>query len=211
MAPTRGGEAGEREVPAIPEHPQPEGRAAAIYVAVAKLRRWAGNPRKNDPTIEKCAASIRAFGFGAPLLAVLDTGEIIAGDTRIQAAELVGLAEVPVRYMSLPELKAHALAMADNAVPGASEWEKRELAAQLKLLVDAGEDLGPIGFDDEDLSKLLAEPEETKVEEVDVSEVQDEFWLSVRGPLPKQPEALEHLRKALASLEGVQVDMGTIE
>ena len=35
-----------------------------------------------------------------------------------------------------------------------------------------------------------------------------EFWISVRGPLPSQPDALQLLHDALGGIEGVTVNLG---
>ena len=61
---------------------------AAIMVSIASLVPWPGNPRHNDGApVEAVVDSIRRFGFGAPVLARRETGEIIAGHTRVKAAQ----------------------------------------------------------------------------------------------------------------------------
>lgn len=102
---------------------------AAIYMDVAELRRWIGNPRKNKKAVAKAVESIKMFGWGAPLLARLEDNEIIAGDTRIQAAEALGIKRVPVRQMPLSAKKAHALGLADNRVGEIASWDKEKLKA----------------------------------------------------------------------------------
>lgn len=149
---------------AIPEHPQPGGRrAAAVYVPLDDLRRWADNPRDNEPAIEVVKASILEFGFGAPLLARVDTGELIAGDTRIQAclqlrAEGVrGVDELPVRYMTLEEARAHALAVVDNRSNEFATWRTPQLGRILEGLNSQSEHLRRIaGYDDAAFAALRA-------------------------------------------------------
>lgn len=46
--------------------------------------------------------------------------------------------------------------------------------------------------------------------EIETSPLEAEFYLSARGPLPAQPEALERLRAALAALPGVAVHVGLV-
>ncbi len=61
---------------------------AAEWVAIDALRPWKDNPRKNDgEPVRKVAESIQRFGFGAPILARRENGEIIAGHTRWKAAK----------------------------------------------------------------------------------------------------------------------------
>ncbi len=149
----------EGQAPAEPvtlgNHPQPEGRAAAVIWPMEKLRRWAANPRKNAVAIQKAKVSIRRFGFGAPLLARLEDGEIIAGHTRISAADELGLTELPVRFMSLTPDEAHALALADNKVGEFAEWDDAGVAAILKDFRDRGVGTDGTGFSELEVDTLL--------------------------------------------------------
>jgi len=188
------------------------GAAAAEWAPLSALRKWAKNPRKNEgPPVAKVVESIQRFGFGAPILARAANGEIIAGHTRFEAAKRLELAQIPVRYLDLSEEEAHALALADNRIGEEAAWDKGGLADVLRSMQGEGTDLDALGFDHDELEKLLGEDMPIAIEPVEVSEVHDEFWMNVRGPLPAQREALEHLRLALASLEGVSVDVGVIE
>lgn len=138
---------------------------AAEYVDVSKLKPWANNPRKNDAAVSKVADSIKRFGFGAPLLARLETGEIIAGHTRLKAAMKLKMAQVPVRYLDLSVDEAHALALADNKLGELADWDDDLLAGVLQGLDANGVEIGDLGFDDDELKGLL--------EDEDVGEVVD--------------------------------------
>ena len=70
----------------------PDGRAndagaAAVWVPLSKLTPWVKNPRKNDPAVPGIVRSIIRWGFGNPLLARSENGEVIAGHTRIKAVK----------------------------------------------------------------------------------------------------------------------------
>lgn len=158
-----------------------EGDAAAIYVAIEKLIPWVKNPRKNDPTVDKAVASIKEHGWGSPILARKDNGEIIAGHTRLKAALRMGLKVVPVRYMDLDEIRAHSLAIADNRVGEDSEWDKDALARVLAELEEAHAPLAATGFEQEELDALMARLEREAMSEVD--EELDEDLLA----LPPEP------------------------
>lgn len=132
-------------------------KPAAVYVAVASLRPWVKNPRKNDAAVSAVADSIKRFGFGAPLLARRDNGEIIAGHTRLKAALKMGLAEVPVRYLDLNESEAHALALADNKVGELADWDAGTLTGLLTEMRDSGSDMSGMGWTSDELASLLAE------------------------------------------------------
>ena len=60
-----------------------------------ELRPYEHNTRKNDEAVEKVAESIKQFGFNVPIM-VDHENVIIAGHTRLKAAEALGLKKVPV-------------------------------------------------------------------------------------------------------------------
>lgn len=162
-----------------------EGDAAAIWVATEKLTPWVKNPRKNDATVDKLAAGIKEHGFGAPLLARKDNGEIIAGHTRLKAALRLGLKVVPVRYLDLDEIRAHSLALADNRIGEDSEWDREALARVLVELKDAEADLDATGFDEKEVEDLIAKLEAERLGDVD--EDLDDDLLA----LPEAPVSIE--------------------
>lgn len=126
---------------------------AAEWVPLARVYPWAKNPRKNDQAVDAVAASIEQFGFGSPLVARRDTGEVIAGHTRLKAAIKLGLDFVPVRYLDLTEEQAHKLALADNKLGELAEWDSLGLAELLREL-PAGE-AQLLGWTPDELNKLL--------------------------------------------------------
>lgn len=126
---------------------------AAEMVDPTTLQPWPDNPRNNDgEPVERVAESIKRFGFAAPIVARLETREIIAGHTRWKAAIKLKLARVPVRFVDLPEREAHLLALADNRLGELAEWDTPELHAML-----ASYDLGDqmvAGWTDKDMREL---------------------------------------------------------
>ena len=79
--------------------PRPELTEADLRVQALPISQIKFNPRncKTHPgkQIRQIANSIVAFGFTHPLL-VAENGELIAGEGRYKAAQLLGLAKVPV-------------------------------------------------------------------------------------------------------------------
>lgn len=144
----------------------PEGTTAAVWVSVDKLVPWVKNPRKNDRTVAHAVASIKEFGWGAPLLAREENGEIIGGHTRIKAALQLGIKRVPVRYMTLNERKAHALAIADNKVGEFSKWDEDVLAEVLAEFKDDPQIFDATGFKFDDYFTPADENDEESVIEV---------------------------------------------
>ncbi len=65
------------------------------YKVPAQLRPLDSNPRTHTPKqIKQIAASIKEFGFINPVL-IDGSGGIIAGHCRVEAARLLGMADIP--------------------------------------------------------------------------------------------------------------------
>ena len=128
---------------------------AAVMVPVAALKAWAGNPRKNDPAVDEVAASIKRFGFGSPIIARQENGEVICGHTRLKAAIRLKLTAVPVRYLDLSAEEAHAYALADNKLGEIATWDQVPLADAFRDLEKAQVDLSGLGWDGGELEKFL--------------------------------------------------------
>lgn len=133
-----------------------ENEPAAEWVSLDALKPWAKNPRENAKAIAKVAASIKRFGFGAPIVARKADGEIIAGHTRYEAAKKLKLDRVPVRYLDLDPADAHLLALADNKLGEVSEWDSAKLLDMLGDLRQQGTDAALVaGWGDADIDALL--------------------------------------------------------
>lgn len=131
-----------------------EGDPAATWKPIGFVKRWDRNPRVNAKTVPKVVRSMRRFGFGAPLITRSD-GTLIAGDTRIQAAHVIGLAVVPVRVMDhLSDEEAEALAIADNRIAEESDWAPDMLEKVLQALDPTLRELA--GYSETQLARLHA-------------------------------------------------------
>lgn len=129
---------------------------AAEWADPGSLVPWPGNPRDNAAAVGQVAASIRRFGFGAPIVARRETREVISGHTRLAAAVELGLEAVPVRFLDLSEPEAHALALADNRLHEVATWDDARLAAALAALGSLDVDLSGLGWDDAALADLMS-------------------------------------------------------
>ena len=132
---------------------QKTAEAAAEWVDIGALKPWADNPRINDAAVAKVVESIKRFGFGAPIVARRADGEIIAGHTRLKAAQALGLDRVPVRWMDLDPADAHLLAIADNKISG--DWHNGALADALSDY--SLEDAELAGWTSDEIEKLADE------------------------------------------------------
>lgn len=96
-----------------------------------RLRPYVNNPRKNDKAVKKVAESIRQFGFNVPITVDKD-GVIATGHTRLKAAILLGLEEVPVIVLDeLTPEQIDAWRLVDNQVAAIAEWDFPKLQEEL--------------------------------------------------------------------------------
>ena len=124
------------------------------------------NPRKNDKAVDVVAKSIKEFGFKVPI--ILDKNNvIIAGHTRLKAAEKLGLKEVPVLWADdLTPEQVKAFRIMDNKSSEYADWNLDLLKTELTDLKNLNFDLDLTGFtntDIENIDKYL----ENKIKEVD--------------------------------------------
>ncbi|MCY2977228.1 MAG: DNA methyltransferase [Planctomycetota bacterium] len=120
-----------------------------------RIRPYENNPRVNEGAVDAVAASIREFGFAQPI--VVDTDSvIIVGHTRLKAAQKLGLERVPVVVAShLTPEQVRAYRIADNKTNELAEWNYDLLPIEIDALKEANYDLGLLGFDAEELAKIM--------------------------------------------------------
>ena len=128
------------------------------YIKISDIKTYAQNARTHsDEQVNQLVKSITEFGFTNPIL-IDENSELIAGHGRTMAAKELGLDKLPaIRLKGLSPEKVKALRLADNQLALNSGWDADLLALEIEALNDAGYDLELIGFDDEELDKLLNE------------------------------------------------------
>jgi len=145
-------------------------KSAAVYVALSDLKPWSKNPRLNDgaPT-ERVAASIRRFGFTAPIVAWQSQRQIVAGHTRVKAMQAILLADpafiaagcpaagmVPVRFVEFAsQAEADVYALADNQLTIATPYDDEALAGILCDLDAQAINLSGLGWSDIELYDII--------------------------------------------------------
>ena len=133
------------------------------YMPLESLIPYARNAKQHsDAQVAQIAASIREFGWGAPLI-VDGQSNLIAGHGRLLAARKLGLTEVPVVSMHhLTETQRRALILADNKIGENASWEHELLGLELQELQAAGFDLALTGFSQDEWEALIAGDETEK-------------------------------------------------
>jgi DNA modification methylase len=128
---------------------------------LADLIPYARNARTHsDEQIAQVAASIREWGWTMPVLVDEQNG-IIAGHCRVLAARQLKLDEVPVVIAKgWTDAQKRAYVLADNQLAVNAGWDDEFLSSEFAELKAANFDMDLIGFDSDEIDKLLAKPTE---------------------------------------------------
>lgn len=140
------------------------GKISIQYVKIQDIIPYDKNPRINDDSVDKVAASIREFGFKVPIM--LDSKNVvIAGHTRLKAAKKLKLKELPCVYADdLSDEQVKALRLADNKVGESSMWDEDLLNEELAGILNI--DMDDFGFGDI-MTTLLSGLESETLEDPD--------------------------------------------
>jgi DNA modification methylase len=127
---------------------------------VTELIPYINNSRTHsDEQIAQIAASIKEFGWTNPILVDGDKS-IIAGHGRLLAARKLGMDTVPtIELAHLTETQKKAYIIADNKLALNAGWDDQLLTIELNDLMADGFALELLGFDKDELDRLL-EPEQ---------------------------------------------------
>lgn len=133
------------------------------------------NARRHSETqISQIVQSIERFGYVAPVI-LRPNGQLIGGHATVEALKRLEHDEVDVRIVhGLTEAAYQALGVALNKIPENSRWDDGVLREVLASIDGADEDITSLGFSATELTKLLQEPDELEVKEIDTSPVDDE-------------------------------------
>lgn len=140
-------------------------------IKITELKPYENNPRMNDGAVDKVANSIREFGFKVPII-IDKNNVIVAGHTRLKAAEILGLDKVPcIVADDLNEDQIKAFRLADNKVAEFAIWDFDKLGVELAQLEDSF-DMSEFGFED------LDEPTDDELE-IGTSENDDKITVKI--------------------------------
>lgn len=178
---------------------------------VADLRPDPQNARRHsEAQISLIAQSIERFGF-VDKLVIRPNGQLIGGEGRLEALKRLGRDDAECRVVDgLSEASYKAMGLALNRIPENSRWDDDILRDLLNEIQADGENALSLGFSPSELKKITTEPDEIAVHEIETGPVDDEFWISIRGPLAEQANALKALEQAMKPFAGVTVEQGTI-
>lgn len=121
--------------------------------------------------IQILGESMLRFGLMAPLI-VDNSGRLVAGHARHEAAQLVGLKFVPViRATHLSETELRAFALADNKIASTAGWDRDVLSEEFRelqiALPEVGLDLEITGFEIAEIDTIIVDHDSDKVDPTD--------------------------------------------
>ena len=117
-----------------------------VWHSVGDLKPFPGNPRQHpESQIAGLMKSIRKV-WTIPIL-IDETGTILAGHGRLEAAKRLGMNEVPtVTIAGLSPGEKRAVLIADNRLPEKAVWDFDILRGHFKDLIDIDFDVELTGF-----------------------------------------------------------------
>ena len=143
------------------------------------------NPRKDlqpgDPDYEKLKRSMKEFGYVDPIIWNQQTGRVVGGHQRLKILQDEGIEEAECVVVSLNEEKEKALNIALNKISG--DWNKDKLALLMTDLQASDLDVSLTGFDEDEISDLLATEDDTHNDDFDVDSELDKPTFSKSGDL----------------------------
>src|SRR5262249_10307527 len=146
-----------------PTRPSPDHSATAprglkdriAWLAIADLKPFPGNPRHHpEAQIARLMRSIEQVWTN--LILVDETGTILAGHGRWEAAKRLGRAEVPtLTSAGLSAAEKRAVVTADNRLPEQAVWDFDLLRGHFTELIEVDFDVELTGFSTGEIDLLL--------------------------------------------------------
>jgi len=122
------------------------------------------NARQGD--VGAICQSLEAHGQYRPLVVQRSTGNVLAGNHTLQAAQALGWTEVDVTYIDVDDDQALRILLVDNRANDLATYDNSVLTDLLEALVRSDFGLEGTGFDGSDLDDLLAEFTDDTIAEV---------------------------------------------
>lgn len=113
------------------------------------------NPRQGD--VGAIIQSIETNGWYGTLVAQVSTGNVLAGNHRLQAAIHCGLDRVPVHWVDVDDDTARRILIADNRTSDLASYDDNYLAELLTEVATTEAGLLGTGWDGDDLDELIAD------------------------------------------------------
>lgn len=140
-------------------------------IKAGSLTPYNNNPRTHSKKqIRQIADSLKQFGWTNPIL-IDETGMILAGHGRLEAAKLLGMNEVPtIALRDMSEAQKRAYIIADNRLAEKAGWDEDLLAIEFQFLTEhiPDFDVEITGFDTGEIDVLLMGEQPVEEEAVEL-------------------------------------------
>jgi len=126
-----------------------------VWRAVGELKEFPGNPRRHpEGQIASLMKSIERV-WTNPIL-IDETGTILAGHGRREAAKRLGMTEVPtVTLIGLSQSEKRSIVIADNRLPERAVWDFDLLRGHFRDLIELDFDVELTGFSTGEIDLLM--------------------------------------------------------
>lgn len=130
-------------------------------IPIESIKPYENNPRRvSEDAVNAVTASVKEFGFRVPVILDKDN-VIVAGHTRVLAAQKLGLSEIPcVVADDLTPEQIRAFRLVDNKTAELTGWDFEKLDMELEELSLDMNDFGfDVGGEDIDTGAFFTEAE----------------------------------------------------
>ena len=163
---------------------------------VGKLKPYPRNNKTHpDAQIDLLCKAIKAQGWRAPVTVSIQSGYIVRGHARLEAAKRLGLKAVPVDYQNYASTETERLdRIADNKLAELAEWDMGNLKEEL-IELDAGDiDMDLSGFDETALEDLMTQSVPgSNLKSKTLQQLPYMAWCLIGVPLSMYDEISEHI------------------
>jgi len=161
------------------------GSQNVVWRSPGELTPYPRNARKHpDHQLHAVMRNITQNGWTNPILTD-ETGTVLAGHCRLEAAKRLGLDRVPtLTLVGLSEAKKKAIVIADNRLAERAIWDFELLRGEFRSLIDFNVDVDLTGFSSAEVDIVLdGSPKPAQQDPADEFTISDEPAISRLGDL----------------------------